>query len=665
MRARRICEAKIWSKERVLLDLINSTAEGLYCVDTEGRCTFINQSALRLLGYEHESELLGKIIHNEIHHSHPDGSVYQAQNCRMYQAYRKLEAIHVADEVFWKRDGSSFQVEYWSRPLRQGSKEYGAVATFFDISERIRTELALQDSEKQLSKLVDTVADGIIATDGSGQIVLFNQSAEYIFGISSTIAIGASISNFISEPLPTKSCKSVQSPAEGISDSQHAFVNLHTLIGRRASGSNFPLEASVSTLKSDDGLLKTIVLRDISDRRAALEERKAREILEASNTAKNDFVSRMSHELRTPLNAVIGFAQLLRIDQNPPLSQNQASRVKYIEQAGAHLLALVNDILDFSRVESGKLCLTLETIELCSIVEESVLLVETLAAEAGVRVKVIPSEIAGGFWIIADRVRLRQVLVNLISNAVKYNRRDGQVILECAKSHEDLVDCIVTDNGIGMTEKQLSCLFQPFNRLGAERTSVEGTGIGLVLSKHLVELMHGTLAVTSNPALGTRAVLSLRRSNCPASRNQDLTRADELAGHEYSLDVLYAEDNAVNIEIIRELVSFRPSVRLRIATNGADALIMARATPPDLMLIDMNLGDITGLQLARELRRERHTASVPLVALSADARPSQIETALAEGFARYLTKPVVFSEVLQVFDDAVRRVQDSCVCKVG
>ncbi len=649
LRTRAAAAAEVRRRQESLQLLMDSAAEGLYGVDTEGRCTFINRSALVMLGYERESDLVGQRIHELIHHTRADGRAYPADECRMYRAMLQVEEVHVADEVFWRRDGTSFQVEYWSHPVMQDGQVSGAVATFFDVTERLRTQAALRESEQRLSRLIDTVADGVIAVDGDERIVLFNRAAERAFGTTAGQALGQPIGSYFANSDKPR----FRALMAGLGGQAGGLNGLHELVGRRANGEQFPMEASLSRLSMGRSVLTTVVLRDISAHLAMREERKAREALEASSRAKTDFLSRMSHELRTPLNAVLGFAQLLRMAKHPPLLPAQLDQVRHIEHAGHHLLALVNDVLDLSRVESGRLNLSLEAVALHAVADEAISMVDMLAKGAEVRIQRAFAErhaFEPEAWVIADRVRLRQVLVNLLGNAVKYNRRGGSVALDF-EPNGDGVDCTIRDDGNGMTAEQLAHLFEPFNRLGAERTGVEGTGIGLVLSRHLVELMHGRLDIDSSVGFGTVATVSLQRADdMTATAPVPFAPSVHAQLDGEGLNVLYAEDNEVNVELMRQMVSFRPAVNLRVAPNGTEAIAQARNDPPDLMLVDMHLGDMTGLELARALQRHPATARVRLVAVSADALPEQIRAAMDQGFEGYLTKPIDLRQLLQVLD---------------
>jgi len=635
-------------REESLQRLLDSAAEGLYGVDVQGRCTFINRAALQLLGHASEADLLGRDVNGLIRQPGDDGEP-GAEVTEVCAAFRDNRRVHLADALIRRSDGSSLPVECWSHPVVQGGVTRGAVVTFIDISQRVKMQAALRAGELRMMQLVDVVIEGVITIDADERIVFFNRAAEGIFGVRSIDARRQRIDHFITAPggEPVRFDAVPGSVVE--------------LAGIRADARVFPIEASVSRLDTDAGALVTIVLRDATEQHAIREERRAREALEAASRAKTEFLSRMSHELRTPLNAVLGFSHLLRLDKQHPPTLVQLERIEHIENAGAHLLALVNDALDLSRVESGQMAVAIEPVDLALAVRESFGMVAALAAEHAVQLRVDlgggelrpPHELADAQCqaprVAADPVRLRQVIVNLLSNAVKYNHPGGRVTLSC-RVDDDACSVRIVDTGWGMDARQLQRLFEPFNRLGAEKSNVEGTGIGLVLSRRLTELMGGELQVDSEVGYGTTATLTLRLAQ-PSSG----PRSSESAGDAgVQIDVLYAEDDAVNAELVRQVLQMRPAVGLRVAESGAMALRLARVRVPDLMLIDMNLGDMTGLQLARALRAEPSLRAVPLVALSADTLPEQIAGAMASGFDRYLTKPVDFQELLGVVDGRLR-----------
>ena len=417
---------------------------------------------------------------------------------------------------------------------------------------------------------------------------------------------------------------------------------------------------NVVLLREEDGEPRELVavIEDISERQRMQEAMSSARAAERASKAKTEFLSRMSHELRTPLNAMLGFAQLLRVDPRHPLHDDQRTKVAHIERAGAHLLAMLTDVLDLSRIEAGSLPMSIEPLAVNDVIEAALAMTSTQATDASVQLLATPPE--AGLRVRADQLRLRQVLVNLLSNAIKYNRRSGQVLVE-ALGLDDEVVISVNDTGRGMDAQQLAHLFEPFNRLGAERTPVEGTGIGLVIVKRLVELMQGRIEVSSQPGEGTRFRVWLPRAERQTeAEDSDFGQRVRTnfggldTGVDATLTLLYAEDNAINVELLRQVMRMRPQWHLEIARDGHAAIAMARAEPPDLLLLDMHLGDMSGLDVSDALMMDAHTAMIPRVALSADVMPDQIAEARQRGFIEYLTKPLDVSRLLHLLDCCAR-----------
>ena len=632
LRDRELAAHEIRRRQQLLQQLLDSTTEGLLGVDTRGFCTFVNRAALDRLGYRQESELVGREVHSVIHSR--CGPVAGEQTCPVQQTFLKTEPAHRQASQFWDRQGRAFPVEYWAHPMYQDGRPDGAVVTFFDVSEQQRTKAALEKSEAKLAKLIEAVADAVISADEHGRIVLFNRAAEQVFRLPAEQVLGRPVAELF---------KDLALLVGGAPAAAPGGKPLE-LVGLRGDVP-FPAEATFSRVDTGPGPQTTIVLRDVSEQLAMRREREQRQTLEAHSRAKTEFLSRMSHELRTPLNAVLGFAQLMNIDLAHPLDPLNQARARHIERAGAHLLALVNDVLDLSMVESGRLSLSLQAVEARAVAEEASSVAGTLSEEGRIELDV---SFPGPLWVHADEVRLRQSLINLLSNAIKYGGREGPVTLSLVPQH-DHCQFSVKDQGPGMTDSQLTHLFEPFNRLGAEHSGVEGTGIGLVLTRQLVQAMGGELAVESAPGQGTRATITLPWAAAPqalAAPRWPVAASSSAA----RLDVLYAEDNDVNIELMSQLVKLRSWVTFRAANSGALALAMFMQRRPDLVLIDMNLGDVSGLELAAQLRALPGAATARLVALSADALPHQVRMALDSGFEGYLTKPINFAEVLGLFD---------------
>jgi signal transduction histidine kinase/ActR/RegA family two-component response regulator len=413
-------------------------------------------------------------------------------------------------------------------------------------------------------------------------------------------------------------------------------------------------------------LLATVLVETLVRRRRyalalvderTLELREATNVAELANRAKNDFLSRMSHELRTPLNAILGFSQLLELDE---LDETQRKSVAQIIKGGRHLLALINDILDISRIEGGNLAMSLEPVRVDEVMAETVTLMRPMAAARGIELLAADSGTLASANVLADRQRVTQIILNLVSNAIKYNRPDGRVTLSCEPVEGEHFRIVVTDTGPGISVENLDRLFVPFERLGAERTEVEGSGVGLALSRRLAEAMGGTVDVDSHVGTGSRfwvqlpAVVGLEE---PADALLSASTTDEegiVAGHDRRHKVLCIEDNMSNIRLIEGLLERRDDVELIPAMQGRLGLALAHEHLPALILLDLHLPDIGGAEVLRALRNDPATASTPVVILSADATAGQVERLLAQGATAYLTKPLDLQQLSAIVTDAVQ-----------
>ncbi len=384
---------------------------------------------------------------------------------------------------------------------------------------------------------------------------------------------------------------------------------------------------------------------------------------EAANRAKSDFLSRMSHELRTPLNAVLGFAQVMELDKQNPLEGAQLRRTKQIQQAGWHLLDMIDDVLDLSRMDTGTLRLETTAIPLTEALQSVANLFDEMARKQGIHLN-WPDQVPASWGVQADATRLRQILTNLVSNAIKYNKPDGSVTVRVQQSRDaqghPLTHFIVADTGLGMSDQQLSSLFQPFNRLGRERNTPDGTGIGLVISRHLAALMGGTLEVSSQDHVGSTFTLTLPAANVqmpetPATTAvfQDATTAPRAAPA--PKHVLYIEDNQVNGELIRVALMTRPDLTVTVTPTSEEGLALLKqhtqTRRPDLILLDMHLPDVPGMEVLHILKSQPETSKIPVLVISADALPAQIEAAKQAGALDYITKPVNMPKLLAQIND--------------
>jgi len=369
-----------------------------------------------------------------------------------------------------------------------------------------------------------------------------------------------------------------------------------------------------------------------------------------ANQAKSAFLSSMSHELRTPLNAILGFAQILTSESLPTTDAQKKEFASHILKSGRHLLTLINEILDLAKVESGTITLSMEPVALGEILAECQTMIEPLAAARGIRV-LFPQQVDA--VLAADRTRLKQVLLNLLSNAIKYNRESGAVVLGCQQLSPERLRISVQDTGMGLRPDQLDSLFQPFNRLGQEAGAQEGTGIGLVVTRRLVELMNGTIEVSSSPGVGSVFTIELGTTSPQAAQAGAFdTAAKAPAADEQGAPhlLLYVEDNPANLKLVEEIVRFRPDLRLMAAGDGPLGLSLARAHHPEIILMDLNLPGMSGLEVLAQLQREPGMRDIPVIALTANAMPRDIERGIAAGFTRYLTKPIDIDKFNEAID---------------
>ena len=385
----------------------------------------------------------------------------------------------------------------------------------------------------------------------------------------------------------------------------------------------------------------------------------ARDEAEAANLAKSEFLSRMSHELRTPLNGIIGFSKLLELANLP---ERQANNVRCIHEAGNHLLELINEVLDISRIEAGHLGISSEGVDVDALIVEVIGLVEPLAREREIAVaheKASDPDLRA----LADRQRLRQILLNLASNAIKYNRDRGSVTLAVDITGQNRVRVEVRDTGPGIPKEKQARLFTPFDRLDAERErfDVEGTGLGLALSKKLAEVMAGAISVESRPGEGSIFAIELGRAEGtvflrrPASGAARETKAEDANGDPRRLTMLYIEDNPDNLELIRQVVEQRPGVRLLAAARGDEGVDLARQRRPDLIFLDFHLPGLNGDEVLRKLKADERTRNIPVYMLSADAMSGQIKRLKELGATDYLTKPLDIERFLILLDEAAAR----------
>jgi len=525
-----------------------------------------------------------------------------------------------------------------------------------------------------------------IATDAKGVIQIFNVGAERMLGYTAVEVMNQITPADISDPQELIArAKALSIELETpitpgfdalVFKARRGIEDIYELTYIRKDGSRFPALVSVTALHDEqNAIIGYLLIGTDNTARQMIEAERERlnQVLHDKNTelqratllakkanrAKSDFLSNMSHELRTPLGAILGFAQLLESGVPQPTVAQKRS-IEQILKAGWYLLELINEILDLALIESGKLSLSLETVSLSEVMQECEAMTEPQAKKRGISMVFTPFEIP--YSVNADRTRVKQVIINLLSNAIKYNKAGGTVIVTCCPSPPDSIRISVQDTGEGLAPEQMAQLFQPFNRLGQKSNIEEGTGIGLVVCKRLVELMHGTIGMESTVGNGSVFWFELKRT----SESQLVARAAELksaadaplqkSAHRYSL--LYVEDNPANMMLVEDLIARRTDIRFIGARDAVRGIEIARSSLPDVILMDINLPGISGLDALKILQDDPVTTHIPVVALSANAIPRDIENGLKAGFYRYLTKPIKVNEFMNTLDMTLKHAKD-------
>ena len=534
------------------------------------------------------------------------------------------------------------------------------------ITEVRRQEALLKTGALQ-NAILTSANFSIIATDEKGIIQLFNVGAERMLGYRAAEVVNRIRPSDIHDP------EEVMARAQALSlelgttitpgfealafKASRGIEDIYELTYICKDGSRFPAIVSITALRDDydDVIGYLLIGTDNSVRkRVEVELHEAMSVAKKANLAKSDFLSSMSHELRTPLGAILGFAQLIESGAPQP-TPSQKRSVDQILKAGWYLLDLINEVLDLSLIESGKLSLSPEPVSLADVMLECQTMIEPQAQGRGIRVSFPRLETP--HFVKADRTRVKQVLINLLSNAIKYNKPGGTVLVSCVVNTPGRVRICVEDTGEGLSPADIAQLFQPFNRLGRAATVEEGTGIGLVVCKRLVELMGGVIGVESTVGRGSVFWIELNLTTKPQPSDIASTAVaialEQGPARTRLRTLLYVEDNPANLMLVEDLVARRPDIRLLTARDANRGIEIARASLPDVILMDINLPGISGIQALGILAEDPATAHIPVVALSANAVPRDIERGLEAGFFRYLTKPIKVNEFMHTLEVAL------------
>ncbi|MBW3638092.1 MAG: response regulator, partial [Armatimonadetes bacterium] len=526
-----------------------------------------------------------------------------------------------------------------------------------DVTERRQIENALRESEARFGRIVANVPgmvyQFVAKTDGTFQFSYVNEGSREIFGLEPEEILGDAylLTGQIHPDDAESFSESVMRSAQTLEawEWDGRFVSPQGVM-KWIRGTSRPKREPNGEVVWDGILFDITQSKQSVDvlQHAKDDAEAAREEAERANLAKSEFLSRMSHELRTPLNAILGFGQLLEMAE---LSEDDAQSADQIVRAGRHLLDLINEVLDIARIESGHLAISPEAVDAREIALETVSLVRPLAAARGIEIR--DDSARNAAWhVLSDRQRLKQILLNLLSNAVKYNREGGLVTFEIHPVGDKVRLC-VRDSGMGISPQLLRRLGTPFDRLGAETTGIEGTGVGLAVSQRLASAMGSRLEVESEVGVGSAFWLDLPRTADPDAQFEAAIATTDEAVVSTQMVVLYIEDNPSNLHLVQRLLARRPEIRLLSAMHGDEGCELALIHSPDLILLDMHLPDISGLDVLARLKQNPRTAAVPIVVLSADATPRQIQRALDAGAQSYLSKPLEVREFFACLDQTM------------
>ena len=653
--------------------IFNSANFSSIATDAEGVIQIFNVGAERMLGYT-AADVLNKITPADI--SDPQEVIARAKalsqelattikpgfEALVFKASRGIEDIY--ELTYIRKDGSRFPAVVSVTALRD---DQGAIIGYLLIGTDNTARKQIEAEQKQLAQrlrdhqfytrsLFESNIDALITTDPSGIITDVNKQMEALTGCTRDELIGAPFKGYFTDPDQAETSIKLVLSEKKVTD--------YELTARARDGKETVVSYNATTLYDRDRRLQGVfaAARDVTERKRldqVLQEKNvelesARSVAEKANLAKSEFLSSMSHELRSPLNAILGFAQLMESDSPAPTpAQNQS--IAQILRAGWHLLKLIDEILDLAKVESGQVPLSREPVSLAEVMLECQSMIELQAQQRGIRMTFPQFDIP--YFVLADRTRVKQILINLLSNAIKYNIKQGTVEVECTESTPGRIRVSIRDTGAGLYQEQMAQLFQAFNRLGQEAGGEEGTGIGLVVAKQLVELMGGVIGVESTIGVGSvfwfelisvaEPHISIEGGEAAAMAQPQLPRGARLH------TLLYVEDNPANMKLVEQIIARHPDIRLLTAVNGNSGIEIARVSQPDVILMDINLPGINGFEALKILRSDQSTSHIPVIAISANAMPLDIERGLKAGFFRYITKPIKVNEFMEAMDVAL------------
>jgi PAS domain S-box-containing protein len=666
---------KAGALQKAIFDSANFSS---IATDANGVIQIFNVGAERMLGYT-AAEVMNQrtpadisdpqeiIIRAKTLSKELDTNITPGFEALVFKASRGIEDIY--ELTYIRKDGSRLPAVVSVTALRD---DEGTIIGYLLIGtdntarkqieeERKKLDQRLRDYQFYTRSLFECNIDAIMTTDSSGIITDANKQMESLTGCARDELIGAPFKQYFTDPVRAEAAIHLALVEKKVTD--------YELTARTREGLETVVSYNATTFYDRDGNLQGVfaAARDITERKRldlVLEEKNialeaASALADKANLAKSDFLSSMSHELRSPLNAILGFAQVMASELPAPIESQQSS-IDQILRAGWHLLKLINEILDLAKIESRQVPMSKEPVLLDEIFQECRGMFDLQVQRLGIQLIFPPVGMA--LFVYADRTRLKQVFINLLSNAIKYNTDHGSVEVSCVHSSQNHIRVSIRDTGIGMSPLQQSQLFQAFNRLGQDVGSVEGTGIGLVVAKQLVELMDGNIGVESSVGKGSVFWFELPSVAAPVVGIESSVKTLELSAAPVPTQVhtlLYVEDNQANMKLVEKIMGRYPSIRLLTAINGETGIALARESLPDVILLDINLPGINGFEILKLLRKDPVTMHIPALAISANAMPSDIKKGKEAGFLRYITKPIKVDEFMDAINAALKLTEEN------
>ena len=670
--ARKLAEEALLKAGALQKAIFDSANFSSIATDARGVIQIFNVGAERMLGYT-ALEVMNKNTPADI--SDPQELIARAKalsaeletaiapgfEALVFKASRGIEDIY--ELTYIRKDGSRFPAVVSVTALRD---DEAAIIGYLLIGtdntarkqieeERKKLDQRLRDQQFYTRSLIEANIDAIMTTDPVGIITDVNKQMESLTDCTRDELIGAPFKKYFTDPERAEAAINL-----ALNDKK---VTNYELTARTRGGLETVVSYNATTFYDRDRNLQGVfaAARDVTERKrldGVLEDKNveleaARALAEKANLAKSDFLSSMSHELRSPLNAILGFAQLMESESPAPSSSQQES-IGQILRAGWHLLKLINEILDLTKIESRQIPLSKEPVLLGEILMECQGMFEPQAQQRGIVMRFPKHDAA--LYVLADHTRLKQVFINLLTNAIKYNTLQGTVEVNCTQEAHRRIRVSIRDTGIGLRPDQQAQLFQAFNRLGQEAGGVEGTGIGLVVAKQLVELMGGTIGVQSTVGVGSVFWFELDAVDAPVlamDRNHVALSLPLVSRPTTERTLLYVEDNPANMKLVQKIIERHPELRLLMASNGLAGIELARSALPDVILLDINLPGINGFETLKLLREDALTAHIPALAISANAMASDVKKGQEAGFMRYLTKPIKVDEFMLALNVAL------------